>query len=113
MNLNTRILETEYGSINYSYSLPNENYPTGLLLFMGSYVKKEFRGCGRFKDMVKTLFLSHPEKTLIQVALANKNLVKLFERIGFKRVKWVEHWGLASNTTKLDGILTIDMINKI
>jgi ribosomal protein S18 acetylase RimI-like enzyme len=106
-----KILETDFGAINYDYII-SEKYPRGLLLFMGSYVKKEFRGQGKFKEMLKILFSKFPENTLIQVPLSNKKLVSLFDRLGFKKVKSIEYWG-EINVIEMEGILSSEMIKKI
>ena len=51
--IDRKTLETEWGMIDYSYSPPDNKYSSGLLLFLGSYIKKEFRrpwkDCGMAK----------------------------------------------------------------
>ena len=96
--------KTEFGFINYNY-IVNEKYPHGLLLFMGSYIYKEFRQQGKFKEMVNELFSQMPKGTEIQVAIANKNLVPMFKKMGFEEIKNVEYWGNPSNTINLKGII--------
>jgi hypothetical protein len=105
-------LESKYGFIDYSYEI-NEKYPNGILLFMGSYINKSSRGQGKFKEMVKELFSKFPMNTLIQVATINKHLISFFDRLGFKIVDTIEHWGNASNAIKLERILDKNLINKI
>ncbi|MDD5648838.1 MAG: hypothetical protein PHF86_00210 [Candidatus Nanoarchaeia archaeon] len=111
--IDRKTFETEWGRIDYSYSIPDKNYPTGLLLFLGSVIYKKYRRKGRFKEMVKNLFQIFPQETLIQVALANKKLVPMFERIGFKKVTKIEYWVAASNTVNLEGYLTKEMIGQV
>jgi hypothetical protein len=106
-----KIFETDFGTINYDY-VKSEKYPQGLLLFMGSYVKKEFRRQGKFKEMLKILFSKFPENTLVQVPLSNKKLVPLFNRLGFKKVKSIEYWG-EIDIIEMEGILSSEMIKKI
>jgi hypothetical protein len=105
-------LESEYGFIDYSYEV-NEKYPEGILLFMGSYINKESRGQGKFKEMVKDLFIKFPVNTLIQVATINKHLISFFIRLGFKIVDTIEHWGNASNAVKLERPLDKNLIKNI
>jgi len=92
-----QLYETIYGNIDYSYI-------NGVLVLNGAVVYKEWRGTGKFKEMLKKLFLEFPEETKIQTA-TNKMLAPLFERIGFKRVKEIEYWGSPSNCIMLEGIL--------
>ena len=80
---------------------------------MGSYIKKEFRDQGKFKEMLKILFLKFPIGTIIQIPLTNKKLAPLFRRLGFKKVKSIEYWGEVSNAMKLEGILSLEMIKQI
>jgi hypothetical protein len=111
--INRKTLETKWGIIDYSYSVPDENYPTGLLLFLGSIIHKKYRRDGKFKEMVSDLFKMMPIGTLIQVALANKKLVPMFERIGFKKIYKIEYWVTASNTLNLGGYLTKEMLDQV
>jgi len=94
--------KTEFGFIDYDY-IVNEKYPHGLLLFMGSYVYKEFRGQGKFKNMVNTLFSRMKKGTEVQVSLANKNLVSYFKSLGFEETYEIEFWGKPDNTINLRG----------
>lgn len=113
MEIIRKTFQTEWGIIDYFYSDPCKKYPTGLLLFLGSIIYKEYRGNGKFKEMVKNLFQMFPEKTLIQVALANKKLVPMFKRIGFKETDKIEYWGIAYNTVNLEGYLTKEMLGQV
>lgn len=96
--------KTEFGFINYDY-IVNEKYPHGLLLFMGSYIYKEHRRQGRFKNMVFDLFLQMPRGTEIQVATTNWDIAMMFIELGFKKVDEIEYWGNTGNTTKLKGFI--------
>ncbi len=96
--------KTEFGFINYDY-IVNEKYPHGLLLFMGSYIYKEYRRQGKFKNMVFDLFLKMPKGTEVQVALANWDLTMMFIKLGFKKVDEIEYWGNTGNTNKLKGFI--------
>lgn len=95
-------LINEYGCIDYHYFPISEQYPTGLLLFMGSYVSTVHRRKGKFTELVNTLFSMFPVNTKIQVALQNKNLVPMFKRMGFVEVDCIEYWGACSNAIKLE-----------
>jgi hypothetical protein len=70
---------------------------------MGSYIKKEFRRQGKFKEMVNTLFSRMKKGTEVQVSLANKNLVSYFKSMGFEETGEVEFWGKPDNTVNLKG----------
>jgi len=103
---------SEHGFIDFDVIL-NNNYPNGLLIFKGSYVDKEFRNSGKFKEMVKDLFSRQPEQTKVHLATLNKNIYKMFLRLGFKEVDFVEYWNNTTNTIKLEGIITKELINNI
>jgi hypothetical protein len=104
MKIKKQRLEKKQGFIDYHYSV-NEKYPNGILLFLGSYVKKEERGKGIFKEMVKELFSMFPKGTEIQVALSNKNLVHFFKSLNFVNTDKIEYWGSPENATTLKNIL--------
>ena len=98
--------KTEFGFIDFDV-IVNENYPDGLLLFMGSYIEKKYRGQGKFKQMVLDLFSQMPRGTRVQVALANHKLVNMFKKLGFKEVDSIEYWGKPDNTITLEGIVQV------
>jgi hypothetical protein len=106
------IFETEYGNIDYIYVL-NDKYPDGLLILNGSIVYREYRGTGKFKEMLRMLLSKFPEGTTIQGAVITKKLTSMFERIGFKKVDKIEYWGQVANCTFIQGILTKEMIDLI
>jgi len=54
-----------------------------------------------------------PEETVFQIPISNKKIVPMFERMGMKKVKSIEHWGSPSNCILLEGILTKDNIDLI
>ena len=95
-------LKSEFGFIDFDVII-DEKYPNGLLLFKGSYIKKEFRRQGKFKEMVNTLFSRMKKGTEVQVSLANKNLVSYFKSMGFEETGEVEFWGKPDNTVNLKG----------
>jgi hypothetical protein len=95
-------LESPFGFIDFDV-IVDEKYPNGLLLFKGSYIKKEFRRQGKFKEMVNTLFSRMKKGTEVQVSLANKNLVSYFKSMGFEETGEVEFWGKPDNTVNLKG----------
>lgn len=95
---------TQYGFIEYHYE-KSHNYPNGIMIFMGSYINKEYRKTGKFKDMVLSLFKNIPENTEVHVALATHYLVNFFERLGFRRVDSIEYWGKLENTINLTGFI--------
>ena len=96
--------KTEFGFINYDF-IVNNNYK----LLHNFYIYKEFRGKGKFKEMVLDLFSNFPRETEVQIPL-NKKLVPMFEKMGFKKVKELEYWGECSNSIKMKGYL--NFLNK-
>lgn len=103
-------LETLYGYIDYHYEV-SPDHPEGLLVDLGAYVYKEYRGQGKLKEMLKILFLSIPEGTTVQMAVINKILVSMFKRLGFKRVKSIEYWGEINSA--VEGVITKKLIQSI
>jgi len=104
MNIDRKTFSSEYGFIDYHYSI-EPDYPNGILIFMGSLVYKQYRGMGVFKKMVLDLFDKFPLGTEVHVCLATHYLVSFFERMGFERVDEIEYWGQMSNTINLKGKL--------
>jgi len=104
MEIKRNTFSTEFGFIDYHYSIEPE-YPAGILIFLGSLVYKEYRGMGVFKKMVLDLFDKFPPGTEVHVSLATHYLVDFFERMDFKRVKSIEYWGSPNNTINLKGKL--------
>ena len=103
--MENRLLETEWGNIDYSYD-KNETYPNGLIVLNGSIVHKEWRGKGKFKEMLKILFSKFDEGTEIQASVISKKLIPLFLRIGLVKTKMkIEIWGSPANTTNLWGYI--------
>jgi hypothetical protein len=107
-----RELKTKWGNIDYSY-IESETYPNGLLVLNGTIVNKEWRGKGKFKEMLKLLFAQYPIGTELHAAVISKKLVPLFERMKFVKVKRIEIWGECANTTKLKGFIYKDINNDI
>ena len=106
------IFETKYGNIDYIY-LKNNDYLDGLLILNGSIVFREYRGTGKFKEMLRMLLSQFPEGTIMQGAVITKKLTSFFIRIGFKKIARIEYWGAPTNCTLVEGILTKEMINLI
>lgn len=104
-------LETQFGYIDHGYCSKCKEYPNGLLVFMGSYVYKEYRGQGKFKEMVRELFEKYPEGTTVHVPVENKVLVDMFERMGFRPVERIEYWGELSNAKTMEGTITKEAKN--
>jgi len=105
MAIERKTFKSEHGFIDYNYSI-NERYPYGLLIFLGSYVEKDFRGKGIFKYMVNELFKMFPKETEVHLAIANKHLVKYFKRKGFKETNQpLVYWGKPENTTNMKGYI--------
>lgn len=102
MNIKRERLEREWGFIDYHYSI-NEEYPNGILVFMGSFVYQEHRGKHLFSGMVKDLFEMFPEGTEVQVPVSNKKLNGFFESLGFKKTDKIEYWGSPQNSTLYKG----------
>ena len=103
MEFNSKKLSTKYGEIDYCYFENAESYPSGLLVFMGSYVFKEHRRQGRYKEMVQTMMEIFPQGTTVQVPVENKILVPMFERMGFEKVVSIEYWGQPTNCKLMQG----------
>ena len=106
------IFESKFGFIEYTYEI-TDKYPNGLFIFMGSYIKKEFRNKGYFKIMIKELFSNFKIGTTIQLATINKNLEKFFLRLNFNIVDYIEYWNNTTNTVKMQGILTKELFQSI
>jgi len=104
MNIDRKTFSTEFGFIDYHYSVEPE-YPNGILIFMGSFTYKDHRGKGIFKKMVIDLFDQFPLGTEVHVALATHYLVNFFERMDFVRAKRIEFWGSPDNTINFKGVL--------
>jgi len=104
MKVKRKTLNKPYGFIDYHYSI-EEKYPHGILIFMGSYVNVDFRGQHKFSEMVHELFSMFPKGTEVHVPVANKMLVKFFEKLGFNEAVHIEHWGNPSNATCMIGFI--------
>jgi len=105
MNVKKQTFETSYGFIDYHYSI-EDLYPDGILIFLGSYIKKEYRGRGLFRLMLNDFFKKFPKKTEVHLVLSNKKILNLFKDFGLKETKEnIEYWGNPSNTIKLKGII--------
>ena len=104
--------ETIWGNIDYTY-IKDETYPNGLLVLNGSIVHKEWRGTGKFKEMLRMLFSQYPEGTELQAAVISSKLSPLFERMKFVRVKRIEIWGECANTKKFKGYIYKGIQNDI
>lgn len=102
--------ESEFGWFDYYYEISDE-YPSGVVVGLGAYVHKEFRGQGKYKEMLKELLTSVPLGTLAQFAVANKHLVVMFKKLGFTNVKKVAYWGEAQHT--MEAIITPELIDSI
>jgi GNAT superfamily N-acetyltransferase len=103
-------IETEYGWIDYYYEVSDE-YPNGVVVDLGGYVHKEYRGQGKLKEMLKELLSSVPEGTTVHMAVANRKLLPMFRRLGFKQVKRIAYWGEVSHA--MEAIVTPELIDNI
>lgn len=103
-NFETKSYTTIFGSIDYCYFPKLDDYPNGLLVFMGSYIEKKYRGQGHYKEMVKTLLTMFPENTVVHVPIENKRILNMFLRMNFKQVDKIEIWGSPANCKVLSGI---------
>jgi hypothetical protein len=113
MEFNSETYTSLFGSIDYCYFSSDLKYPEGLLLFLGSYISKEYRGQGHYKEMVKALLNSFPENTVVQIPIENKILLPLFCRMGFVIVKEIEFWGCPQNCKVMQGVINKENINQI
>lgn len=89
------IFKTEHGSIKYRI------YEDNIVVFMGSYVDKMYRGNGIFKEMLITL-LNQISIYDIYVPVSNSNLINLFNRLGFEVYnKPIRYWRQCENTINM------------
>lgn len=107
MEFNKQRYEGLAGFIDYCY-IKNDEYPNGLFIFMGSLVYPQFRNKGFFTQMVKHLLSSFPDGTIVQAPVSNKNILRLFQRLGFVKVERIEYWENVSN-----GVMMQATLNKI
>ena len=103
-------LETIYGWIDYYYEV-SDKYPNGVIVDLGEYVYKEYRGQGKLKAMLKQLLSSVPLGTIVQMAIANRHLIAMFKRLGFKSVKRIVYWGEVSHA--MESFITQELIDSI
>jgi hypothetical protein len=111
MQLKRLKFNTVFGYIDYSYLTNLNNYENGLIIVHGSIIYREYRGTGKFKEMLKMFLSKYPEGTVIQGAVITKKLTSMFERIGFKRVKKIEYWGSPANCKLVQGTLPKEMLD--
>lgn len=89
------IFRTDHGSIRYRI------YEDDVVVFMGSYVDKMYRGQGIFKDMLETL-LFQIDKYDIYVPVSNEVIINLFIRMGFEVVdRPIRYWRITENSTNM------------
>jgi len=103
-------IESKYGWLDYYYEVSDE-YPNGVVVDLGGYVHKEYRGQGKLKDMLKKLLKSVPLGTTVQMAVSNRNLIPMFKRLGFKKVKRIIYWG--ENSHAMEAVITPELIDSI
>lgn len=105
--------KTIFGSIDYCYFQKLDDYPDGLLVFMGSFIEMKYRGEGHYKEMVRTLLASFPENTVVHIPIENKNILKMYLRMNFEIVNKIEFWGSPANCKVMAGIINSDNINNL
>jgi len=103
-------IESIYGWIDYYYEL-SDDYPKGVLVDLGGFVYKQYRGKGKLKIMLKKLFSSVPPGTTVQMAVSNRHLMSMFKRLGFKKVKRIAYWG--ENSHAMESTVTPELIDSI
>jgi len=103
-------IESEFGWLDYYYEI-SDIYPNGLLVDLGGHVDMKHRNKGVLKDLLKQLFSSVPEGTIVQMVITNHKLIHMFKRLGFKQVKRIEYWG--ENKHAMEAIITKELINSI
>lgn len=103
-------IESKYGWLDYYYEVSDE-YPNGVVVDLGGFVHKEYRGQGKMKDMLRELLKSVPLGTTVQMAVQNRKLIPMFKRLGFKKVKRIIYWG--ENSHAMEAIVTPELINSI
>jgi hypothetical protein len=96
--------KTDYGYIDYC-TIYSATYSQDVLVFMGSYIFKEHRRKGMFKQMVLDLFSKFKSGTIVQVPVKNKFISNMFKKMGFYEVERIEYWQKLSNAILLEGKL--------
>ena len=103
-------IKTDFGWVNYYYEISNE-YPDGVVTGAGSFIHKEYRGQGKFKEMLKELLSKVPTGTIVQIPVGNRKLIPLFKRLGFIKVKRIAYWGQIANA--YEAIVTQELIDSV
>jgi ribosomal protein S18 acetylase RimI-like enzyme len=71
-------------------------------VFMGSYVSGNYRSMGIFNRMFEIVLKYFKPKDTLYAAVANRQIVNMFIRYGFKETKEsLPHWGRCSNTKNM------------
>ena len=103
-------VQSEYGWLDYYYAVTDE-YPNGVVVDLGGFIYKEYRGKGKMKELLKDLLSDLPLGTTVQMAVQNRKLIPMFKRLGFKKVKRIEYWG--ENSHAMEATLTQDLIDSL
>ena len=103
-------VQSEYGWLDYYYAVTDE-YPNGVVVDLGGFIYKEYRGKGKMKELLKDLLSDLPLGTTVQMAVQNRKLIPMFKRLGFKKVKRIVYWG--ENSHAMEATLTQDLIDSL
>jgi len=87
----TKTFRSEHGSIRYKI------YDDNVVVFMGSYVDKNFRGQGIFNRMLDELFSTFSGKD-VYIPISNDKIINHFLKLGFEIYdKPIRYWGKPEN----------------
>ena len=111
--IESKSYETLFGSIDYCYFPKLDDYPNGLLVFMGSLIYMKYRGLGHYKEMVKALLLGFPEGTVVHIPIENRRILNMYLRMNFEVVDKIEFWGSPVNCKVMSGIINSNNINNL
>lgn len=92
--------KTKHGRIRY------KEYDDNVIVFMGSYVDKEFRGQGIFNKMLDELFLKFKGKD-VYIPISNNKIINHFLKLGFEIYKKpIRYWGEPENCVNVHKKIT-------
>lgn len=94
MNLQYKdlIIDNSYGEIRFRI------YEDNVMVLMGAYVIKRYRGKGMFKFLFEELLLQNQNISEIQICLANKHLLNYMLSKDFVITKEpIRHWNTVNN----------------
>jgi GNAT superfamily N-acetyltransferase len=76
-------------------------YEDDVVIFMGSYVDKDYRGKGIFKMMINELLPNFDGKE-VYIPLSNPIIINMFKDLGFVQIKEpIRYWGKPNNSVNV------------